>query len=225
VTCVWASPIFVGWAVAVTASADHEVVDRRRSSWSSPGCRRHQSTTRAGVSMSPPRLRWSRRCGQRSFGRRRLRSTTSHTRCPRPSGRSRSESGRWTSPIARCSPNSHTLVAGTSTCMTRGRLSVRWSACSPSGSSRSCMVLGRGWGCAGRWTIGPRPLRRSWAAESATQDVSETNERVWSADPRGSTHDRAAGRMSSTRRPRPGALHGATPPRVRRMPHRGSHVG
>ena len=34
--------------------------------------------------MSPPRPRWSRRCGRRSFGRPRLRSTSSRPRCPRP---------------------------------------------------------------------------------------------------------------------------------------------
>ena len=33
--------------------------------------------------MSPPRLRWSRRCERRSCGRRRLRSTSSQPRCPR----------------------------------------------------------------------------------------------------------------------------------------------
>ena len=128
----------LGWAVAVTASPDHEVVDRRRIELIEPGIRRNGFTTRAGVSMSPQRLRWSRRCERRSFGRRQRHSARSQPRCPRRSSRSRSEPGRSTSPTtstsnvarhmrpaptpsctARRSPSSQTLVTGKSTSMTR----------------------------------------------------------------------------------------------------------
>lgn len=36
-TCVWVSPIHLGWAVAVTATAEHEVVDRWRVELIEPG--------------------------------------------------------------------------------------------------------------------------------------------------------------------------------------------
>ena len=46
----------LGWAVAVTASADHEVVDRRRiEPISSPGCLRRRSTTWVGPTSSTGR--------------------------------------------------------------------------------------------------------------------------------------------------------------------------
>ena len=126
------------------------------SSWSSPASRRHRFTTRASVSTSPPRLRWSRTCERLSCGRRQRHSTSSRPRCLRRSSRSRSGPGRWTSPTtsrssvtcpmrpgptrsctARSSPSSPTLVAGTSTSMTRRPCSVKRPACWQGGPTRS----------------------------------------------------------------------------------------
>ena len=57
-----------GWAVAVTASADHKVVDRRRIELVEPDvCAKLRFTTKATVSTSPRRLRSS--CRYASVGR------------------------------------------------------------------------------------------------------------------------------------------------------------
>jgi hypothetical protein len=50
----------LGWAVAVavTASADHTVVDRRRIELIEPGMRPHQSTTKASRSTTTPPQCW-----------------------------------------------------------------------------------------------------------------------------------------------------------------------
>jgi hypothetical protein len=41
----------LGWAIAVTTSASHEVIDRRRIELIESGSQRHRFTTRAGISM------------------------------------------------------------------------------------------------------------------------------------------------------------------------------
>ena len=82
-----------GWAVAVTASADHEVVDRRRIELIEPGVPAapihheggphllHRQTCRSTTTRS---RRWWRRCERRRSGRRRRRWTSSRPTLAEP---------------------------------------------------------------------------------------------------------------------------------------------
>ena len=78
-----------GWAVAVTASTDHEVVDRRRIELIEPGCHPapiHYDSKRLDVAATAALVvRAVRRC----CGRPQRRSTSSLTCCRSPSCRSR----------------------------------------------------------------------------------------------------------------------------------------
>ena len=135
--------------------------------------------------MSPLRLRWSRRCERRSFGRRQLHSTRSQPRCPRRSSRSRSEPGRWTSPTTSPSNVARRMRPGpTPSCIARCSAELArargwevhlYDAKAVVGQAGSVLaeradevlrVLGRRWGRPGRRTIGSRSPRRSWRAES-----------------------------------------------------------
>ena len=87
----------LGWAVAVTATADHEVATAAGSGWSSPVCPRRRSTTSADASTSPPPRRWWPRFERLRRGCARQRSTTSPPCCPCPWCRCRCGSGRPTS--------------------------------------------------------------------------------------------------------------------------------
>ena len=74
-----------GWAVAVTTSARHEVVDRRRMEpveAGLPAAPIHYEAKRLDVDATAALV--ANRCGPRSSGRRRLRSTTSPPRSAEP---------------------------------------------------------------------------------------------------------------------------------------------
>ena len=142
----------LGWAVAVTASADHEVVDRRRIELVEPGLSAapiHYESRRLDVAATTALVARGasvRRPGDVGCARR-----DREPRCPRRSSRSRCEPGRPTSRTtspssaarrtrpaptrsctARSSPSSPTLAAGTSTSTTRRPSWTRRPACWPS---------------------------------------------------------------------------------------------
>ena len=128
----------LGWAVAVTASADHKVVDRRRIELIEPGMPT-APIHHEGKPLDDDRHGGAgrRRCGRRRFERRQPRWTSSPPQCPSRSSRCRSEPGRSTSRktspsnvgchmraaptpscTARCWPSSHAHAAGMSTSTT-----------------------------------------------------------------------------------------------------------
>jgi hypothetical protein len=184
-TCAWALPIISAGPLRSRRRQNTRSWIAAGSSLSNPACRRHRFTTRADVSTSLLRLRWSPWCERRLFGRRRRHSTRSQPRCPHRSFHSRFERGRWTSPTtsrcsvaphtrlaptpsctARSSPSAPTLAAGRSTSMTRLQWWIKRPACWLIEPRRSCTDLGRHSGHRGRRTIGSRSPRRSWLARA-----------------------------------------------------------
>ena len=179
----------LGWAVAVTASADHVVVDRRRMELVEaglPAAPIHYEGKRLDVAaaaalvakvrasvvrtasaaldelaaaLPEPVVSISLRIWPLDFPDRHRRPAPSALREPR----------RRHHVPRRCCPSSHTLGTGTSTSTSRRTSSVRRPACWASGPMRSCRVLGRRWGHRGRRTIGRRSRRRSWPADSAAR--------------------------------------------------------
>ena len=173
-----------GWAVAVTASADHEVVDRRRIELVEPGVTAapiHYESERLDVAATAALVAKVRASVVRATSAA-LDELAAALPAPVVSislrawppdfpddiavqRRRRTRPAPTPSCTARCSPSSHTLVAGTSTSSTRRTWWVKRSACWVSGPTRSCRVLGRRWGHPGRRTTGWRSPRRSWPAE------------------------------------------------------------
>ena len=174
----------LGWAIAVTASADHEVVDRRRIELVEPGVSAapiHYESRRLDVAATAALVAKVRASVVRATTAAldeiaaalpapvlsislRAWPRTSPTTSPSSVAR-RMRPGPTPSCIARSSPSSRTLVAGKSTSMTRSQWWVKRSACWLSGPTRSCRDLGPRWGHPGRRTIGSRSPRRSWPAE------------------------------------------------------------
>ena len=206
----------LGWAVAVTASADHEVVDRRRIELIEPGLSQapiHYESRRLDVSATAALVAQVRASVVRATS---AALDEIAPRCPGPSARSRCEPGRRTSPrtspsnaarrtrpgptpscIARSWPSSPTLVTGRSTSTTPRRSSVKRPGRSLGGPTRSCTDHGRCWGHRGRRTTGSRSPRRSSRAEAPS-------------DHRGH-HSRSARRSATSCRTPGHSSPGATP--------------
>jgi len=150
----------LGWAVAVTASADHAVVDRRQIELVEPGLSAapiHYESSRLDVAATAALVATVRASVARATAAAldelaaalpapvRSRSgpgrSTSLTTSP-SSGARRTRPGPTRSCTARSSPTSRRLAAGRSTSTTRRRWSGRPSACWPGGPTRCCRVLG-----------------------------------------------------------------------------------
>ena len=177
----------LGWAVAVTASADHEVVDRRRIELIEPGMTAapiHYESRRLDVAATAALVAKARASVARATS---AASTRSRPPCPSRSSRSRSEPGRSISPTTSPSNVARRSEARADAIMYRQELSelahargwevhlyrregsagLKRSPCWPSGPTRSCRDLGQRWGHPGRRTIGWRSPRRSRPAPAA----------------------------------------------------------
>ena len=116
----------LGWAVAVTASAGHVVVDRRRIELIEPGMPAAPVEHEARPLDDGAAARRSRRSGRRRGGQHPRRWISSPPRCPDRSSRYRCGPGRSTSRTT--SPPSaarHTIPGPTRSCTARCSRSVR----------------------------------------------------------------------------------------------------
>jgi hypothetical protein len=175
----------LGWAVAVTASADHEVVDRRRIALIEPGLTAapiHYEGWRLDVAATAALVAEVRASVVRATAAA-LDEITTALREPVVSISLRTWPQEFPDDIAtqlrvpyeaRADAIMYRQVLAD---LARARawevhlynakeVIVRRSASWVSGQTRSCRVLGHGWGRPGRRTIGPHSRRRLSAAET-----------------------------------------------------------
>ena len=183
-----------GWAVAVTASTDHEVVDRRRIELIEPGvpvAPMHNESKRLDVAATAALVAQVRASVARATSAaldeladalpEPIVSISLRTwpldfpddiavqrRVPYEA---RADAIMYRQVLAEAAH----VAAGTCASIARRKSKVRRSACCPSGPTRSCEALGHGWARPGRRTIGSRSPRPSSAAE-ACPPAPETDE-------------------------------------------------
>ena len=184
----------LGWAVAVTASADHEVVDRRRIELVEPGMSAapiHYESQRLDVAATAALVAKVRASVVRATSAA-LDELATALPAPVVSISLRAWPLDFPDDIAvqRRAP----YEARADAIMYRQELSelahargwdvhlydakewsVKRSACWPSGPTRSCRVLGQRWGRPGRRTIGSRSPRRSWPAEPSARKLASAS--------------------------------------------------